>query len=193
MQNLQNKIFIFLDRDGVINQKPHEGEYVERWEDFHVLPGVEQAIAALNRAGRKVIVVTNQRGVALGKYRDADVQNIHAKLQIHLGSAGAHIDAFYYCPHDREECDCRKPKPGLILQAFHDFPEATAANSIIIGDSLSDIEAGHCLGMPAIFIEGPEERQKPGADQARSAAEMVCHSLAQAVHVLLKPSESMPE
>jgi D-glycero-D-manno-heptose 1,7-bisphosphate phosphatase len=172
MQILKSKRFIFLDRDGVINQKPPEGEYVERWEDFHLLPGVEKAIADLNRQGRKVIVVTNQRGVALGKYQTADVREIHEKLQAHLIAAGAHIDAFYFCPHDREECDCRKPRPGLILQAFHDFPEANAANSLIIGDSLSDIEAGHSLGMPAIFIEGPEERQKPGAHQAALLAEM---------------------
>ncbi|ACO33543.1 histidinol-phosphate phosphatase family protein [Acidobacterium capsulatum ATCC 51196] len=193
MQNLQNKMFIFLDRDGVINRKPPEGEYVERWEDFHILPGVEQAVAVLNTHGKKVIVVTNQRGVALGKYRAADVEFIHQKLQEQLANAGGHIDAFYYCPHDREECDCRKPKPGLILQAFHDFPEANAANSVIIGDSLSDLEAGHSLGMPSIFIDGPRERQKPGAEQARSVAGKTCHSLAEAVDAILRPQRIKPE
>lgn len=185
MRNLHNKVFVFLDRDGVINRKPPEGKYVERWEDFHLLPGVAKAVADLNEAGCKVIVVTNQRGVALGKYSHTAVQTIHENLQKHLAALGAHIDAFYYCPHDRGQCDCRKPAPGLILQAFRDFPEANAANAVMIGDSLSDIEAAHHIEMPAIFIEGPAEFQKPGAQQARLQADLICVSLAHAVAVIV--------
>ena len=181
MQKFQDRMFVFLDRDGVINRKRPEGEYVERWEDFHLLPGVEAAIAALNAGGRKVIVVTNQRGIALGRYGHAEVQAIHDHLQSLLAAHGAHIDAFYYCPHNRNECDCRKPGPGLFLQAFRDFPAANPANSIMIGDSLSDIEAGHNLGMPSIFIEGPAEHQKAGAGKACDLADAVCSSLAEAV------------
>lgn len=176
--------YVFLDRDGVINRKPPEDHYIARWDDFHIFPGVEAAIAGLNRSGRRVIVVSNQRGVALGKYTLADVEALHARLQTHLQSRGAHIDAFYFCPHDRNECDCRKPRPGLFLQAFRDFPEASAANSLLIGDSLSDIEAAHRLGMPSIFIAGDPSTRKAGADKARTLADAGADSLSEAIRLL---------
>ncbi|HTW47987.1 MAG TPA: HAD family hydrolase [Acidobacteriaceae bacterium] len=179
--------FVFLDRDGVINRKPPEGRYIARWDDFHILPGAEAAIAGLNRSGRRVIVVSNQRGIALGRYTAADVDALHAALQQQLQTHGAHIDAFYFCPHDRNQCDCRKPRPGLFLQAFRDFPEASAANSLLIGDSLSDIEAAHNLGMRSIFIHGDPATRKPGAERAAALAGASAHSLAAAAE-LLDPS-----
>ncbi len=171
---------VFLDRDGVINRKAPEGEYIARWGDFHFLPGAEEAIAALNRSGRRVIVVTNQRGVALGRYTSADVDALHAQMQKHLADHGARIDAFYCCPHDKNQCECRKPKTGLIEQAFRDFPDASAVTSLIIGDSLSDIEAARRLGMRSIFIEGDPETQKAGAGKAAALADAVCGSLVEA-------------
>jgi D-glycero-D-manno-heptose 1,7-bisphosphate phosphatase len=175
---------VFLDRDGVLNRKAAEGSYIGRWSDFHILPGVEAAIAALNRGGRRVIVVSNQRGVALGLYTPADVEELHAHLQQHLAAHGARIDAFYYCPHDLEECDCRKPKTGLFRQAFRDFPEDSPENSLVVGDSLSDIEAARKLGMPSIFIEGDADTRKSGADRASEYADAVTGSLAEAVALL---------
>lgn len=172
---------VFLDRDGVLNRKPPEGEYIGRWSDFHLLPGVEGAVAALNRAGRCVVVVSNQRGIALGQTSAADVEALHARLQEHLAAHGAHIDAFYYCPHDIGECDCRKPKTGMFRLAFRDFPEASVENSLVIGDSLSDIEAARNLGMPSIFVAGNPETWEPGAAQAASLADAVAASLAEAV------------
>jgi D-glycero-D-manno-heptose 1,7-bisphosphate phosphatase len=182
--------YVFLDRDGVINRKLAEGEYVGHWDHFHLLPGVEEAIAALNLSGRKVIVITNQRGIALGYYSSADVSVLHEQLQNYLASRGAHIDAFYFCPHDKNECDCRKPKTGLFEQAFRDFPGASAMNSIVIGDSLSDIEAAHNLSAPSIFIQGDPEFQKPGAEKAGSSANAVADSLLQAVNRFLLQTAS---
>ncbi|MBV8436307.1 MAG: HAD family hydrolase [Silvibacterium sp.] len=173
--------YVFLDRDGVINRKLPEGEYVSSWHRFEVLPGAEEAIAKLNRSGRSVIVVTNQRGIALGYYTKADVRGVHEQLQRHLAQSGAHIDAFYFCPHDKNECDCRKPKIGLFEQAMHDFPGASGSNSIIIGDSLSDIEAARNFGAPSIFIEGDSAFQKPGSERARSLADACSPSLFEAV------------
>lgn len=177
--------FVFLDRDGVVNRKPREGLYVAQWKDFHLLPGVESAIAALNRSGRTVIIVSNQRGIALGLYSGADVDAIHQQLNQHLAACGARIDAFYFCPHDRNQCDCRKPGPGLFRQAFRDFPDASSSNSIVIGDSISDIEAALHLGMPAIFIEGDPATRKPGAEQAAALATVSCASLLDAVRSCL--------
>jgi D-glycero-D-manno-heptose 1,7-bisphosphate phosphatase len=178
--------YVFLDRDGVINLKAPEGKYIGHWDHFHFLPGVEEAIAALNRSGRTVIVVTNQRGVALGYYTKADVDAIHEALQKHLAQHAARIDAFYFCPHDKNECNCRKPKTGLFEEAFQDFPGASATNSIVIGDSLSDIQAARNLGAPSIFIQGDPDTQKPGEEQARSLAGAVSASLVEAVKLLLR-------
>ena len=172
-----NVRYVFLDRDGVINRKPPEGKYIAQWSDVEFLPGAEAAIAALNRSGRRVVVVSNQRGVALGYYTRADVDAIHSRMQEHLATQGAHVDAFYYCPHDKSECDCRKPGTGMFLQAFRDFAEASAANSLVIGDSLSDIEAARTLGAPSIFIHGDPSTQKEGADVAAGLADAVAASL----------------
>jgi D-glycero-D-manno-heptose 1,7-bisphosphate phosphatase len=177
--------YVFLDRDGVINRKLPEGEYVSSWARFDILPGAEETIAKLNRSGRSVIVITNQRGIALGHYTEADVKAVHDELQKHLAKTGAHIDAFYFCPHDKNECDCRKPKTGLFEKALREFPEASSKNSIVIGDSLSDIEAARNFGAPSIFIEGDPQFQKPGAEKARSLTDASCHSLSEAVNRFL--------
>ena len=176
-----NVQYVFLYRDGVINRKLPEGEYVSSWHRFQILPGAEDAIAKLNRAGRSVIVITNQRGIALGHYTEADVNVVHQELQRHLDQSGAHIDAFYFCPHDKNECNCRKPKTGLFEQALRDFPGASGENSIVIGDSLSDIEAARNFGAPSIFIEGDPKFRKLGAEKARTLADASSQSLSEAV------------
>ena len=176
---------VFLDRDGVINRKLPEGQYVTSWQHFHLLPGVPQAIARLNQAGLRVIVVTNQRGIALGLYTAKDVETIHAQLNQLLALSGAHIDAFYFCPHDKRECNCRKPLPGLFEQAQKDSPEIQPETSLIIGDSLSDIEFGRNIGMKTIFIEGNRDHRKPGGDKAREIADETYVSLPEAVNRLL--------
>ena len=179
---------VFLDRDGVINRKMPEGQYVSSWQHFHILPGVPQAIAALNQAGLRVLVVTNQRGIALNLYTVADVKAIHNQLQQALADFGAHIDGFYFCPHDKRECNCRKPLPGLFEQAQTQFPGITPATSLIIGDSLSDIEFGQNLVMKTIFLEGDEntrQHQKPGAQKAAELAGQRFPSLPDAVNYLL--------
>ncbi len=178
-------VTIFLDRDGVVNEKRPEGSYVTRWEEFHLLPGVAEAIARLNRAGLRVIVVSNQRGIALGLYSAADLEAIHARLQQELALSGAHIDAFYFCPHDKNACDCRKPLPGMFLQAQRDFPSIDAATSVMIGDSAVDVEFGRRLGMRTLFIDGDPALQKPGTHEAGNAATARFPSLAAAVDALL--------
>jgi len=161
---------------------------VTRWEHFDLLPGVAEAIAALNRKGLLVVVVTNQRGVALGLYSSTDVEGIHERLQLTLAESGAHVDGFYFCPHDKRQCDCRKPGPGLFTQAKADFPEITPESSVIIGDSLSDIEFGRNLGLQTVFIEGHREHQKPGASKAAELANISFSALPDAVDYLLASS-----
>ena len=177
---------IFLDRDGVLNEKMPEGSYVRAWSDFRVLPSVPEALARLNRVGIRVIVVSNQRGIALGLYSAAEVEAIHANLQDVLKADGAHVDAFYICPHDKQQCNCRKPLPGMFAQAQRDFPDINASTSAMIGDSLSDIEFGKRLGMRTVFIEGDAERQKPGWEKAAAMADGRFASLPDAVEALLR-------
>jgi D-glycero-D-manno-heptose 1,7-bisphosphate phosphatase len=173
--------YVFLDRDGVVNRKLPEGAYVTDWEQFEWLPGAVEAIAALNRAGMTVILVSNQRGIALGLFTHDQLELIHANMRVHLAQHGAQLDAIYYCPHDVGECQCRKPDVGLFEQAYRDFPQASADNSVVIGDSLSDMQAGQRLGMKTIFIQGEAGRQKAGATAAAESADAVAVSLLDAV------------
>jgi D-glycero-D-manno-heptose 1,7-bisphosphate phosphatase len=177
---------VFLDRDGVLNEKAPEGAYVARWEDFRILPGVPGALGRLNRAGLRVIVLSNQRGIALGLYTAADVLAIHAALERLLSGYGAHVDAFFFCPHDEGQCNCRKPLPGLFEQAAARFPAVAASASAMIGDSLADMEFGRRLGMTTFLIAGDPERRKPGGDKAGELADFECVSLDEAVNALLK-------
>ncbi len=185
MDNWGSVETVFLDRDGVLNEKAPEGEYVFRWEDFHPLDGAAEAIARLNRAGLRTIVVTNQRGVALGLYRAADVEAIHEKFQRLLAEHSAHLDAFYICPHDRGQCNCRKPLPGLFEQAAADFKDLSAAKSVMVGDSLVDMEFGRRLGMRTILIAGPAGNRAPGAEKAEELADCRCNSLLEAVERMI--------
>jgi D-glycero-D-manno-heptose 1,7-bisphosphate phosphatase len=170
--------FVFLDRDGVLNRKPPPGKYVTCWAEFELLPGVEQALSRINRSDRKAIVVTNQRGVALGLYSCEELDDMHRRMRQTLAEGGARLDAIYVCPHDEGECTCRKPLTGLFEQAFRDFPEARAANSVMVGDSLRDIEAGRRMGMRTVLID--DGAGAPTAEElqlARALANLAVPSL----------------
>jgi D-glycero-D-manno-heptose 1,7-bisphosphate phosphatase len=178
--------YVFLDRDGVLNRKMPEGAYVCDWAQFQWLPGAIEAVARMNRAGLTVILVSNQRGIALGLYTHEKLNLIHANMQSQLERHGARLDAIYYCPHDHGQCHCRKPETGLFEQAWQRFPQANPQNSLVIGDSLSDIQAGHRLGMKTIFINGEGDRQKAGATAAAELADEVASSLLNAVETHLR-------
>jgi D-glycero-D-manno-heptose 1,7-bisphosphate phosphatase len=177
---------VFLDRDGVVNTKMPEGEWVTSWNQFHVLPGVIEAIAAMKQAGLSVIVVSNQRGIALGRFTEDDVREIHSEFQRMLSAHGTGVDGFYFCPHDRAQCNCRKPLPGLFEQALDDHPGLRAETSVMIGDSKSDMEFGRRLGMMTVFIDGDPALQKPGAEKARALADFQAASLLDAAQRLLQ-------
>jgi D-glycero-D-manno-heptose 1,7-bisphosphate phosphatase len=178
--------YVFLDRDGVLNRKMPEGAYVCDWAQFQWLPGAIEAVARMNRAGLTVILVSNQRGIALGLYTHEQLNLIHTNMQSQLERHGARLDAIYYCPHDHGQCHCRKPEAGLFEQAWQRFSQANPQNSLVIGDSLSDIQAGHRLGMKTIFINGEADSQKAGATVAAELADEVASSLLNAVETHLR-------
>jgi D-glycero-D-manno-heptose 1,7-bisphosphate phosphatase len=148
----------FLDRDGVLNV---DTGYVHRPEDFVWIEGAREAVKALNTAGLYVFVVSNQSGVARGMFGLDDVERLHVWINSELARLGAHIDAFYYCPHHpseghgpfTRECDCRKPKPGLIQRACAEWP-VDVARSFLIGNSARDLEAARRAGIRGISFDG---------------------------------------
>ena len=155
---------VFLDRDGVINRKAAEGQYVTRWEDFHFLPGVAEAISLLDRAGWSVIVISNQRCVAKGLLTIAELETIHRKMLEELARSGAKLDGIYYCPHDKEPpCSCRKPSPGMLLMAAQEH-QIDLTSSWMVGDSDSDIEAAKRAGCGAVRIVADLPAKSESAD-----------------------------
>ena len=173
----------FLDRDGVVNEKRPQGEYVTRLEEMHFLPGVAAAIAMLNRAGFRVIVVSNQRCVAKGLITTADLEAMHQRMCNALASAGATIDGAYYCPHDTEpSCNCRKPAPGMLLDAARAHRIDLSA-SWMIGDSETDVEAGRNAGCKTARLLSCDAAADGNAD-------MVASTLVAVVHKILKWEES---
>jgi len=181
---------VFLDRDGVINRKAPEGQYITRWEDFQLLPGVVEGIAELNRAGMRVIVVTNQRCVAKGLLSETELNGLHAKMSEELAHAGARIDAIFYCPHGLDAaCDCRKPAPGMLLAAArrHDLDLAA---SWMIGDSASDIQAGRAAGCRTIQVLENSSTETGNGPMPTVDAEIIAASLTDAVHQILRASKS---
>ena len=144
--------FLFLDRDGVINERI-PGEYVHRWEDFVILDGVLEALKQANRWFDKIFIVTNQAGVGKGLMTHDQLHEIHRKLLETVTQAGGKIDQIYYCPElDGPDNICRKPAPGMAIQARKEFPDVRFHESIMVGDSQSDIDFGHQLGMLPIGI-----------------------------------------
>lgn len=141
----------FLDRDGTINVKAPEGAYVATPELVELLPGAADAIRRLNEADRLVVVVTNQRGVARGLMTESDVELVNARLNELLAEHGAHVDASYVCPHAADSCDCRKPLPGLLLEAATDHG-IDLARAVMVGDAASDIAAGRAAGVATVRL-----------------------------------------
>ena len=173
-----------LDRDGVINQKVPEGEYVAHWEGIHFLPGVFSAVRALEQAGFKIIIVTNQRGVALGKVRSTDLEEIHQRLREEFSRRGIHLTDIYVCPHDlADRCSCRKPNPGMLLRAAEEHGIDLAA-SWMIGDAPSDIEAGRRAGCKTVRIQAV---QSPYGNDHQ--ADISSPNLVSAVHSILQLSK----
>lgn len=147
---------VFLDRDGTINV---EKKYVYKPEEIEFENGSLEAIAKLNSAGYKVIVITNQAGIARGYYTEEDVDRLHQWINSELAKYGAHIDRFYYCPHHPEHgigiykkiCFCRKPRIGLIKQAINEF-NINVQKSFLVGDRETDIYAGLAAGLKSILV-----------------------------------------
>jgi len=170
----------FLDRDGVLNVRPAPHEYVCRVDDFHWLPGAPAAVARVDHDGYLPIVVSNQRGVARGLLTRDVLLEIERKIQSDLAPYDARVHDFLYCPHEPSDgCGCRKPRPGLLLEAAERHG-IDLTESVMIGDSVDDIAAGRAAGCHTILVG-------PGAADAKRdvGAETVAPDLAAAATLLI--------
>lgn len=149
---LRREPAIILDRDGVLNKKPPQAEYIKNWSEFEWLPGSKEAIALLKKAGYKIIVVTNQAGIGRGVMTEADLREIHENMSREAEESGGGIDAVYYCPHGwNSGCECRKPRPGMLFQAQRDF-HLDLTRTCFIGDDIRDEQAGKAAGCEVVHV-----------------------------------------
>lgn len=142
---------VFLDRDGTLNQ--HRPGYVDRPADLVLLPEAVAAVRAVNDSGARAVLVTNQRGVATGVLREADLLAVQRELVRRLAAGGAHLDAVQLCPHAAGTCTCRKPAPGLLTAALGRAPWADPARCILFGDQDSDLKAAWATGVRAVRVD----------------------------------------
>ncbi|MFC2030405.1 D-glycero-beta-D-manno-heptose 1,7-bisphosphate 7-phosphatase [Chloroflexota bacterium] len=141
---------VFLDRDGVINE--NRGDYVRCWDEVRFLPGVFGALARLARAPFRIVLVTNQSPIGRGILTEQQVKGINRRLVAEIEAHGGRVDGVYYCPHDPDDgCECRKPNPGLLLQAAREL-RLDLTRSYLIGDAASDVEAALAAGCSPIFV-----------------------------------------
>lgn len=141
---------IFLDRDGVICQ--NRTDHVKNWSEFDFLPGAKNSLAALSRVGLPIIVVTNQAAVGRGLLTTETLDDIHQHMVAEVTAYGGRIDRIFYCPHlPQEGCHCRKPQPGMLLQAAQEM-DLDLAGSYMLGDAASDIQAGQQVGCHTILV-----------------------------------------
>ena len=144
---------LFLDRDGVINVKL-DGQYVKNSAEFVFMIGAETAISKLSKIFNRILIVTNQQGIAKGIMSDKELGVLHDYMLFELKKNKGVIDKIYYCPHlASKNCSCRKPNTGMIQQAIIDFPEIKVEHSYLIGDSNTDILAGNKMGLITVKVD----------------------------------------
>jgi D-glycero-D-manno-heptose 1,7-bisphosphate phosphatase len=163
---------IFLDRDGVINCRPPD-DYVLDWSQFVFLPGIREALKELSRLHLPMIVISNQSGVSKGLIKPRILESITKEMYRGLCADGTHLAAVYYCPHRADEnCACRKPKPGLLLEAAADF-NIDLVRSVFVGDSETDVQAARAAGCNPVFFDSNRNSQRIDAPVAQTADELV--------------------
>lgn len=176
---------IFLDRDGTLVRPVH---YPTRPEELQLYPDLGPALHELQEMGFLLVVITNQSGLARGYFAEADLQHMHASLQADLHKLGVRLSGIYYCPHHPEgimpdlatECECRKPRPGLLLRAAREL-HIDLENSWFVGDILDDVEAGNAAGCHTVLVDLGSE---PPPEQALRQPDFVARDTLHALHIV---------
>ncbi len=187
---MSGRIGVFLDRDGTLNV---ERDFIARPEEIQLIPGAADAVQRLNREGLVACVISNQSGVARGYLTEEDLVPIHARLSEDLGAGGARVDRYYYCPHHptegmppyNVECECRKPKPGMLLQGAREFG-LDLTRSYVIGDRMSDVQAGQAVGAATVLVlTGYGETAREECRAGGVVPDLVAPSITEAVQFVM--------
>ena len=187
---MTNRPAVFLDRDGTLLE---EAGYLDRLERLVFFPYSVDAVRLLNRSGFAVVIVTNQAGIARGIFKEAFVAEAHRHISDKLALGGARIDGFYYCPHHpeavidalRQDCDCRKPKPGMFTRAARDLG-LDLARSFVVGDRWHDLEAGQQVGARGILVRTGYGRTEEAAPKAGVQPAAITDNVIEAVSWILR-------
>ena len=149
---LEKRKTVILDRDGVINKKAKKSNYIKNWSEWEWIHGSKEAIGMLKNNNYQIIIASNQAGISRGEMSENDLDDIHRNMKNELSKLGGSIDGIYYCPHGWDEnCECRKPKPGMLFQAQRDF-HLDLSETYFVGDDIRDIEAGTAAGMKTFLV-----------------------------------------
>jgi D-glycero-D-manno-heptose 1,7-bisphosphate phosphatase len=181
---------VFLDRDGTIID---DVGYLDRVDGVVLYPWSADALRLLKRGGFAIVVITNQSGVARGLYAESAVHDVHAHLTDALGRGGAVVDGWYHCPHHvdavdaayRLDCDCRKPKPGMLVRAAADLG-LDLARSVVVGDRWSDVAAARAVGAAGVLVRTGAGAREERAPEAGLSADVIVPSLAEAASWILR-------
>jgi histidinol-phosphate phosphatase family protein len=165
LSQIDNSWTLFLDRDGVINFE-NPGNYVRNWGEFIFYPNAAENIAYFNQRFLRLVLATNQRGITKGIMTLADLENIHNHMEREIAEKGGHIDRIYFCVDSESSSVCRKPNPGMALQAARDFPEIKLTKSLMVGNNLSDMLFGKNAGMKTVFLKTTHPDPLPPYDAA---------------------------
>ena len=187
---------VFLDRDGVINQMVYDSEFglvdsPANPKQFCVLPGVPEAIAKLNQLGFLVVVITNQPGIAKGRFSDKLLCEMNNKMKYEIGQSDGVLDGIYCCLHHPEsviselnlKCDCRKPKPGLLLKAARDL-DIDLNHSFMVGDGITDVQAGQSAGVQTLFVSSRKCYICDQLSEQETDPDYIVKNLPEAVYVI---------
>ena len=180
---------VFLDRDGVISE--NRDDYVKSWQEFAFLPGVFEPLVVLAQTSFLVVVVSNQSAINRGLVNHETVQDIHRRMRRAVEDTGGRLDAITYCPHrPDEDCDCRKPKPGMLLQTAREL-DIDLARSYLVGDALSDMQAALAVQCkPVLVLTGRGRSQHPLVKQTCGQDVVTRASLLEAVDWILRDAET---
>jgi D-glycero-D-manno-heptose 1,7-bisphosphate phosphatase len=151
LKNIQKDWTLFLDRDGVINHEK-QNDYIHTWDEFKFYEGVLEAMEIFSIKFKRIIIVTNQKGVGKGVTKESDLKEIHQNMQAAIEKANGRIDAIYYCTDIDDNSPNRKPQPGMGLQATKDFKDIQLEKAIMVGNTLSDMKFGRNLGVYTVFL-----------------------------------------
>jgi D-glycero-D-manno-heptose 1,7-bisphosphate phosphatase len=172
---------LFLDRDGVINFE-NSGTYVRNWSEFIFFPHTPEHIAYFNKRFHRLIITTNQRGITKGLMSLADLEDIHTHMLDEIGKKGGKIDRIYVCTDLDPSSPCRKPNPGMAIEAAQDFPDIDLRKSLMVGNNISDMLFGRNVGMKTVFLK----TTNPDVLLPQDAIDLVFNNLDEFARALMK-------